>query len=101
MDKPNYNDGNWHGWAGGECPVHPESEIQAVRGSKQDATVVTWKAKEFQCPCWTVKGEDNSIIAFRVTREHREPRRFWIGLASHMVSSRPQPGMIEFVEVMK
>ena len=20
-----YNDGNWHGWDGGECPVHPES----------------------------------------------------------------------------
>jgi hypothetical protein len=101
MDKPNYNDGNWHGWAGGDCPVHPESEIQAVRGSKQGATVVTWKAKEFQHHCWTVNDGINSIIAFRVTRENREPRRFWIGLVSGVVSNRQQLGMIEVIEVMK
>ena len=23
-----YNDGKWHGWNGGECPVHPESELK-------------------------------------------------------------------------
>lgn len=24
----NYNDGKWHGWNGGKCPVHPESIVQ-------------------------------------------------------------------------
>ena len=26
----NYNDGKWHGWNGGECPVHPKSMVDAV-----------------------------------------------------------------------
>ena len=30
-----YNDGNWHGWNGGECPVHPDSEI-AVKWMTRD-----------------------------------------------------------------
>ena len=25
-----YNDGKWHGWNGGECPVHPKSVIEYV-----------------------------------------------------------------------
>ena len=25
-----YNDGKWHGWNGGECPVHPETEVEFV-----------------------------------------------------------------------
>ncbi len=28
----NYNDGKWHGWNGGECPVHPDSEVEVVGG---------------------------------------------------------------------
>lgn len=26
--KPDYNDGQWHGWNGKECPVHPKSMIE-------------------------------------------------------------------------
>ena len=26
----NYNDGRWHGWNGGECPVHPETVVVVV-----------------------------------------------------------------------
>ena len=22
-----YNDGKWHGWNGGECPVHPKTVV--------------------------------------------------------------------------
>jgi hypothetical protein len=25
-----YNDGKWHGWNGGECPVAPETMINAI-----------------------------------------------------------------------
>ena len=28
--EPNYNDGRWHGWNGGECPVHPETVVVVV-----------------------------------------------------------------------
>jgi hypothetical protein len=33
-----YNDGEWHGWDGGECPVHPKSVIKVFyvpSGSEQ------------------------------------------------------------------
>lgn len=42
-DAPNYNDGLWHGWNGGECPVAKGTLVQ-VRGegdvvwAPQDAT---------------------------------------------------------------
>lgn len=98
-DKPNYNDGNWHAWEGGECPVHPESEIQAVRGNSREATVVTWKAKEFQEQSWLYDGMSYSIIAFRVISV--APRRFWINLVSGTASTHEKPGMIEVVEVLK
>lgn len=68
----NYNDGKWHGWNGGECPVHPESTIETVfsngtmRGPLRGAS--------FLAEAWGEGG----IIAFRVVKEHREPREFWI-----------------------
>ena len=75
-----YNDGNWHGWDGGECPVHPKSMIQAVRGHTDTASVVTWPADQFQPICWrdAGAGHSHSIIAFRVIKAHREPRVFWV-----------------------
>jgi hypothetical protein len=27
-EMTDYNDGNWHGWQGGDCPVHPKSEVE-------------------------------------------------------------------------
>lgn len=73
-----YNDGNWHGWNGGECPVHPKSIIQAVRGTDGDADVVTWEAGNFQASNWIDDGRSYSVIAFRVVKEYREPREFWL-----------------------
>lgn len=74
-----YNDGNWHEWNGGECPVHPESEIDAVwpsmmydRKSYRDAR----KAKDFP---WILGGGLVPFL-FRVTKPHVEPpkpREFW------------------------
>lgn len=66
----NYNDGQWHGWNGGECPVHPETRVHGVESL--GANSVTWKteAKDNDWPSF--RG------AFRVTKEHKEPREFWI-----------------------
>ena len=74
----NYNDGKWHGWNGGECPVHPKSRIQVVRGNHEGAHSVTWPANEFHQCNWTDVGKSHSIIAFRVVKEHREPREWWL-----------------------
>lgn len=69
----NYNDGLWHGWNGGECPVHPNSVVEAVwtacggavRSEQRKARNFAWGANA------------SRIIAFRVVKEHREPREIW------------------------
>jgi hypothetical protein len=64
-----YNDGKWHGWNGGECPVHPESIVEVATLS---GTVSGETAEQF---FWS--GDQSSIIAFRVTKTHVEPREWW------------------------
>lgn len=71
----NYNDGKWHGWNGGKCPVHPKSEVE-IQTYGDDGGCATDVASSF---LWG--GEDvygNRIIAFRVIEEHKEPREFWV-----------------------
>lgn len=74
----NYNDGKWHGWNGGECPVHPMTVVKLVvwAGSEGGGTGVSGgEAGDF---CWS--NEDTPIIAFRVVKEHREPREWWVNV---------------------
>lgn len=62
-----YNDGKWHGWNGGECPVHPLSEVRIWDcNSQQDLQFPA------QCAHWSFSG------AFRVVKEYREPREWWL-----------------------
>ena len=63
----NYNDGKWHGWNGGECPVHPKTRVKAIEES-----TLTWEAEAGDCDWPSFRG------CFRVTKEHKEPREFWI-----------------------
>ena len=65
-----YNDGKWHGWNGGECPVHPETIVNA----------------KFSCgtECDTYRAEDfywgptpTNIVAFRVVKEYKEPKEVY------------------------
>lgn len=70
-----YEENVWYGWNGGECPVHPETVVDYV-----------WVDHIFGTPCiirslaseakWRCGISD--IIAFRVIKEHKEPREFWI-----------------------
>lgn len=74
----NYNDGKWHGWNGGECPVHPETVVE-VRW-RSDFAAQTGQAGKFNSASQWSWEEDNTnrIVAFRVIKEHREPREFWV-----------------------
>ena len=80
-DKINH----WYGWNGGECPVHPETEIDVMLacGEKQ----VGCNAREFYWLHDSFQGR--VIIAFRITRLYVEPRKareWWItdfGTGSH------------------
>lgn len=73
----NYNDGEWHGWNGGECPVHPDSVVQTMIRSEIGKE---WDDEEFKASGyrWNRCGDIGDIIAFRVVKEHKEPREFWV-----------------------
>ena len=71
-----YNDGKWHGWNGGECPVHPESVVSIVL--ENGSVYHNQRADDWDFS----NGEDClPIIAFRVTKpyvEPRKPREWWV-----------------------
>jgi hypothetical protein len=63
-----YNDGKWHGWNGGECPVHPKSVIEAY-----------YFPHGHIGPPWHFEGvaagkKWELPFLFRVVKEFREPR---------------------------
>jgi hypothetical protein len=65
----NYNDGKWHGWNDGECPVHPKTwvEVCGVEWSGEEvADVFDWE-----------EGAGDPIVAFRVIEGYKEPRVLW------------------------
>lgn len=70
MTTVNYNDGKWHGWNGGECPVHPETVLEVVL---DDGSLV--KGEFANRWFWGV--DSTCIIALRVIKDRREPREFW------------------------
>lgn len=67
-----YNDGQIHGWNGGDCPVHPETVVEVwfragACGEKQSHIY-----------CWSCSGGNSDIIAFRVVKEYVEPKVIWV-----------------------
>jgi len=90
----NYNDGNWWGWNGGECPVNPESEVDGI-----DSTGCHWRATAGDNHWNSFRG------AFRVTKEYIEPpkaREFWIDTDTGVgYNERHNYGLVKFREVME
>lgn len=95
----NYNDGKWHGWNGGECPVHPDSVVEyisAINGpvrreshyGKTEASNVVWEGHD-----------DWFISAFRVVKEYREPREFWIDKQDRQVLERDPKDSVYYIHV--
>jgi hypothetical protein len=70
-DKENF----WFGWNGGECPVHPETEVEVMTSA---GSILSRQAGLFN---WNYPDMPSTIIAFRITRLYREPRKareWWI-----------------------
>ena len=67
-----YNNGQIHGWNGGECPVHPETQVKswlrcgAVYYGFGNSTG------------WGHDGGDHDIIAFQVVKACVEPKVIWV-----------------------
>lgn len=68
-----YNDGSWHGWNGGECPVHPETMVEVAL----ENGIASGRATG-----WDWDSESDPIVAFRVVKEHQEPREFYLNIHS-------------------
>ena len=98
-----YNDGRWHGWNGGECPVHPETVVDAILmdGSRPwgCGNSVAYDLD------WDHGPGEKDIIAFRVVKEYREPREVWLQegymTGSWIVSDKYRPGAVLFREVIE
>jgi hypothetical protein len=89
----NYNDGDWHPWAGGSIPVHPDSTVDVMF---HDGYI----AIELDADEWDW-GQDTSstIVAFKVTKEFKaEPREFWITKGQYVRTEKPVH-MSDFIHV--
>lgn len=78
----NYNDGKWHGWNGGECPVHPETDIECAL-LQGDGRMGSFSGAA-EGIYWD--DELSPVIAFRVTKEYREPRE-WFAVGKYLHDS--------------
>lgn len=65
-----YNDGKWHGWNGGECPVHPLTIVEVA--------LIDSKPSRDYAQCWYWDAKDTRVAAFRVVKEYRQPREVWV-----------------------
>ena len=71
-----YNDGKWHGWNGGECPVHQASLVDIVT----EGGIAFPESYAGSIGGWE-RGHPNPIVAFRVIKPYTEPREWWtVGL---------------------
>lgn len=79
-----YNDGNIHGWNGGDCPVHPKTVVKIwLRQGGQGENQANYYT-------WSHFGYVGDIVAFQVTKEYKGPKVYtgecW---AYHFPSTTP------------
>jgi len=69
----NYNDGEWHKWGGQfKNPVHDKSLVdQVFHNTEINVSGVNDN-------CHAIDIDWTHILMFRVVKEHREPRVFWV-----------------------
>lgn len=92
----NYNDGKWHGWNGGECPVHSETVVEVRSWAGCSRTVA---AKSIAS--WNDDLAQSQPVAFRVIKEHREPREFWVDPERCIATEFYHSGFIHVREVIE
>ena len=76
-----YNDGKWHAWNGGKCPVHMNSVVETVWRFKA-GDIRPGKDISAAGNVAFLGNEYGDLIAFRVITEYRKPREWWISLHS-------------------
>ena len=69
---PDWNNGQIHGWNGGECPVHPETVVE-VWFRRKDSDICKANAL-----FWHHADAYDDIIAFKVVKPYVEPKVIWV-----------------------
>ena len=82
-DETNLNDGNWHRWIGGDCPVDLECEVEAVWHDEDQLETGIRRGRAGGC-AWATQ-----ILKFRVIKGHREPREWW-AVGTHMCATKDE-----------
>ena len=83
----NYNDGKWHGWNGGECPVHPETLVRVIfedgsgPSGPQTAGVWDWSGLH--------------PVVFRVVKEYKEPKEFYSACGIYFSTKELAEGYVD------
>lgn len=99
-----YNDGKWHIHEGDECPVHRNSEVEVIWRAEHLLAGVSKDTKQASQVMWA-SGMASSVIAFRVTKQHREPFEIWLRqgiLSGEWHPCRPEAdGALRFREVLE
>jgi hypothetical protein len=67
-----YNNGEVWGWNGGECPVHPKTEVRVWFRGKGSGTSL---ASGFR---WNRADLGGDITAFQVVKSYVEPKTIWV-----------------------
>jgi len=68
-----YNNGQIWGWNGGDCPVHPETEVRYWLREGDASTYC--KASEID---WKHLHGSFDLIAFQVVKAYVEPKVIWV-----------------------
>jgi len=80
-----YNDGKWHAWNGGDCPVHDLTIVEWTRFTGLGTTQISYQGRG---PAKSAYWRDTNafgphVHAFRVVKAHYEPREFWLSKHNH------------------
>jgi len=75
-----YNDGKWHTWAKAEKPpLHDLTRIERVFINSHGVPMNDYDIGSTPSVGATSWSGNGVVLAFRVTKEHKEPREFWLG----------------------
>ena len=103
-DATEYETGVWYGWNGGDCPVHPDAEIEVrlCDPSEEYGVMIDFA----RCWDWVYRG-GAGIVSFRIVTpyiEHKKPREVLIdarGTTNWCFTNKHNPNAVLFREVIE
>ena len=97
-----YNDGKWHTWAKAEKPpLHDLTRIERVFINSHGVPMNDYDIGSTPSVGATSWSRNGVVLAFRVTKEHKEPREFWVDPDRCIAVTQYHAGFILVREVLE